>query len=456
MNWFQQAKAASVARIGAVVERLRPAIPPIRRPPKAGEVLFGEQTLATQMQRIGGQLTPRQLSNILRAADTGRIALLMDLANEARQKDTHLHSVIQTRELAVAGLPWQVVPPPNANRRERKAAEQVAEALSLSADVNAMITHMAGACYQGLAVCETIWHKADGVLYPASFLRLQARRFEYDLATGRLLWADPGQEPVDIRKDYPAKFVVHQPRITGDIPCREGLVRVLMWAALFRNWTLGDWLRLGELSWKPWRIGYYEKGASDEDIAALDKTLYSLATEGVARLPDGTRIDITTAKAGTSGSGRGTHNELFSVIGAEMSKAVLGQTLSTEQGDRGSQALGTVQERVRYDILEADAKSVSAAITRDVVQAMTWLNHGRTVRPGRFVLITDDTADLKSFGDGLKAVREAGVKRIPAAWARDRAGIPEAKEGEETLDDADTEAAAESKGSSDNKDKAHA
>lgn len=445
MSWLQ--KAASAVGIGRIFERA-----PSAAKARPGAVVIEDLPLSLQMQRIGGSLTPAQLSAILREADTGKICRLMDLANESRQKDTHLHSVVQTRELAVAGLPWQIAPPPNASRKEKKAAAQADEALRESADVDLLIAHLAGASYPGLAVSETVWGKSDGVLYPAAFLRLQARRFEYDMRSGRLLWADPGQPAVDIRQDFPVKFIVHQPRITGDIPCREGLVRVLTWAALFRNWTLGDWVRLGELAWKPWRLGTYEKSASQEDIDNLEAALRSLSTNGTAVLSDGTKISVEGSKNGGSSTGKSTHHELFSVIGAEMSKAALGQTLSTEQGERGSQSLGKVQERVRYDILEADAKSASAAMTRDVVQPMTWLNHGTGVRPGRFVLITDDAADLKSFGEGLQAVKGAGLRRIPADWARDRAGIPEAKEGEETLDDAD-EKPAESK---DDKDKADA
>src|SRR5262249_54993934 len=158
----------------------------------------------------------------------------------------------------------------------------------------------------------------------------------------------------------------HQPRITGDVPCREGLVRVLMWAALFRNWDIRDWLALGELAWKPWRTGGYTRGASEEDIDALIAILDAMSSSGVAVYPkDTAEVKIEWPKNPPAGGG--THKELADFLGAEMSKAVLGQTLTTEQGSKGSQALGRVHDQVRKDIREADARSVAATIRRDLI-----------------------------------------------------------------------------------------
>ena len=70
-------------------------------------------SLYYQHTRIGGSLTPEDVSNILRTADTGYMWRLADLANESRQKDCHLQSILGTREMAIAGM----VPVSSASQR---------------------------------------------------------------------------------------------------------------------------------------------------------------------------------------------------------------------------------------------------------------------------------------------------------------------------------------------------
>src|SRR5690606_24231377 len=118
-----------------------------------------------------------------------------------------------------------------------------------------------------------------------------------------------------------------------------------------------------------WRLGQYEKTADKKDIDALKLASRTLSTTGSAVFPATTKLTVEWPKGVGSTMGKSSHSELFGVMGAEMSKAVVGQTLSTEQGDRGSQSLGTVQERVRGDILAADAIGSAATLTKHLVRA---------------------------------------------------------------------------------------
>jgi phage gp29-like protein len=86
---------------------------------------------------------------------------------------------------------------------------------------------------------------------------------------------------VDLRTWFaPGKVLFYQPRVTGAEPNREGLARVLVWAALFRNWSVRDWVQLGELAWKPWRIGTYD-GADEKAISTLKTILRCVSTLGI-------------------------------------------------------------------------------------------------------------------------------------------------------------------------------
>lgn len=399
-----------------------------------------DQSLWDQFRRVGGSLTPTQVSSIIRQADGGNLQPLVDLANDARQKDCTLQSVLGTREKAVAGLDWQLVYPGISPKSSKGSRQKrfVEEQLLGSDSFSDVVEHLTGGSYYGHAVTEHVWTtNPKGQLVIGEFKCQPARRFGYRPLDGAFVWEDRGNVAAGIPLDsFPlGNFSISHPRITGDVPCREGLARVLMWAALFRNWDLSDWLKLGEIGWKPWRTGVYKKGASTEDIDNLAAILEGMSSSGYATHPETTEIKVEWPK----GQGmQASHKELFDTIGAEMAKAVLGQTLTTEQGSVGSQALGKVHNDIRIDILEADAKHVAAVITRDIVTPLVRLNFGERAEVPKFRFVTEEKEDLASFGDGIGKLVNAGL-RIPANWAREQAGIPHPEGDEEIIGVADVE-----------------
>ncbi len=125
---------------------------------------------------------------------------------------------------------------------------------------------------------------------------------------------------------------------------------------------------------------------------------------------------------------------LFDTLGAEMSKAVLGQTLTTEQGARGSQALGRVHDNVRRDLLEADAKAIAAVLKRDILAPLVRMNFGPDAMVPTFQFMTEDAQDMSAFFLSVLNLQTAGV-RVPQKWVRDELGIPEPEDGEELVGD---------------------
>lgn len=399
--------------------------------------------ISLQLGRIGGGLTPAQVSNIIRLADTGYIFQLVDLANDARQKDAHLQSVLQTREIAIQGLPWQVRPAKKGGRlKDRKQAEFVQDALKNCsgydnlAGFQDLISHVVGGDYYGHATAETLLVKDGAHIVPSAFSLISQRRFVFNLADGRLMqWDAGGGSPapypgIDLQKTYPGKFIQFQPRIVGDVQTREGLVRPLMWAALFRNWTLRDWLSLAELAWKPWRTGTYTKSASTEDIQNLTAALDNMTSAGVAVFPETAKIELHWAENSTKGNS--AHKELFDCMGAEMSKAVLGQTETTQASASSGYAQAKVHNEIRKDIRDARARAVAACITRDLVAPLVRMNFGADADIPSFEFLTEDAVDMVAFSTMLVNLNTVRMP-VPVSWVRDRLGVPEVEGDEEML-----------------------
>lgn len=397
------------------------------RAPK-GQVV-GEPPLWAHGARLGGGVTPQQITSIMRVADSGYPAQLVDFANECRQRDCHLQAVLASMELSLAGLGWQIATT-SKKARDKKAAKWIDEVLRALPGFPLLVAHLAGAIFYGYAAVEIVWGKKDGRLVPVDFVFVAPRRFRFDRDTGALLLADDGETAIDLAKTHANKFIFSFPRVNGDVRPREGLMRPLVWMSTMRNWTIADWLKTGEMSWKPWRIGKYKKTAAADDRLDLETVMRRMTTDLAAVIPDTT--DMVIEWPGGRGAVGATHEGLVKALAAEMSKAALGQTETTESSSSSGYAQAKVHDAVRRDILEARAKQIASDITRYLVGAMIRVNFGPDVVVPSFEFQTKDEINLDAFSQALLRLRDAGME-IPVAWAHDRAGIPEPKDGEAVL-----------------------
>jgi phage gp29-like protein len=393
--------------------------------------LVPDLALWNQAARIGGGITPARISSIIRQADAGEIRQLIDLSNECRQRDAHLQAVLGVSEESIAALPWQVVAPKDPRAKDTRAAEWVGQILRECPGMQRLIADLAGAVFYSYSVVEIVWTKEEGKLVPQRFVPVAPRRFKFRSIDGQLVFHDDGADEIVLEETHPKKFIISRPRVTGDVPTREGLMRVLVWMSVMRNWSIGDWMKTGELSWKPWRIGTYKKAtASKEDREDLETVMQRLTTDFSAVIPDSTEIAIEWP--GGAGMNRSTHGEIMTALSGEMSKAVLGQTETTQSSSSSGYAQAKVMDGVRKDLREARARQIGADLTRDLIEPLILLNFGTGVRCPRFEFITQDPVDLKSFSEAV--VNLTGTKlKIPQAWVREQAGIPEPEGDEEVL-----------------------
>ena len=125
--------------------------------------------------------------------------------------------------------------------------------------------------------------------------------------------------------------------------------------------------------------------------------------------------------------------EFVSYLDSRISIAVLGQTLTTEQGDRGSQALGNVHQTVREDIEESDARQLAGVLRRDFVIPVVALNHGMRKAYPRVVIQRKKSADAKLLGEVLEKLVPMGL-RVRADQVRSVLHLDAPADGDEVLE----------------------
>lgn len=409
--------------------------------------------LSQQYLHVGVQ-TPEDVSSLMRLADTGYIYRLCDFWEEQRNRDCHLHTVAHRREQALVTKDWQVVPA-SEKRRDLRIAAWAEDAIKAMGDVHHreardagldlrpladLIAHLNSATIHGFAASELLYVRNGRRVVPAGALPMAPRRFVYAQQDGSLRWWDatgpqtlyPGK---DILRDYPpGRFILHRPRVNGaGAGPREGLIRPLLWASLFRTWAMGDWLKLAELAWKPYRWGTYDpdKHAGDEDIGALETALQQLMAEGWATISNRTGLNIKFPD-NASAQGGGQHEALIRFMAEEMSKAATGHTLTVEEGKRGTARTAQTGENVSHHILEIDARALEGTIQRHLLAPLIRFNFGDVPLP-RFVFVTEQGVDSLALAQAIEKMRGAGLDGISAKWARAALGAPEPDVGEEVL-----------------------
>ncbi|MBI5189095.1 MAG: DUF935 domain-containing protein [Nitrospirae bacterium] len=333
-------------------------------------------------------LTPRRLTAILREADAGDLIRQMELFTEMEEKDAHLYSCLQTRKLAVAGRPWEVAPPAGRSGND-DAASFVNDALSGMDNFEESMMDLLDAVGKGFSVAEIIWEVTKGGVLPRALKKRPQKRFTFMsdggvFETPRLLTED---QPVHGVALVPDKFVTHVYRAGSDMPERGGLLRVLAWIYVFKNYAMKDWVSFCEVFGMPLRLGVYSPSASKEDRDALVRAVTNLGSDAAGVISESTRIEFVEA-AGKSGGG--PYRDLIEVLNKEISKAVLGQTLTTDVGNSGSLAAGLVHQGVRMDVARADARALERTINRDLVRPLVRFNLGPDVRPPRLRFIMDE------------------------------------------------------------------
>lgn len=387
------------------------------------------------------------VSAIMREADTGYMWRLCDLLEHYRNVDSHLQTVASRRERALADVPWQMIPASD-KRRDIRIAAWVEEALRAIGETRLKyveprsfadaVVHLNAGVIHGYGAGEMAWGRDGARLRPVAFLPMPPRRFVFSQQDALLRWYDvtgpqtpfPGK---DLLHDYPeGRFLVHRPRINGAVGTREGLIRPLVWAAVLRNWTLGDWHKLAELAWKPYRIGEYNKAKmASGDLDILEEALTLLTATGFALIPDSVKILMEYPK--NKGAGTDSlHKVLAEFLGGEMSKVTLGATLTVEEGSKGTARTAGVHADVSALVRDADARALEATIQRQLITALVRYNFGDVPVP-HFRFITEEGADLAALADALKKLGDMHLQ-IPAKWVRATFGIPEPEVGDELMD----------------------
>lgn len=315
---------------------------------------------------------------------------LVEMLTEMRETVPHLQSELSKRESSVAGVGWSISPAKTYGRgkRQEAKAQEIAEYVSMRMEnlkiLQDKLEHLCGAIYYGRSALEIVWSRDENGIGIGDLIDIYPQRLSYAKQGWRIhIYDEAGNEfeprlasfpGIDIRDEFPDRFVIHEPRTIGAVvPTRQGLGRVLVYCALFWKWNARDRMVFAEMFAKPWRIGIYDKSADQEDIDALTQQLAALSGYSTAVFPQGTKPEFLWPQGVGNSS---IHEKIHETWEREISKVVNGATLDAESGGGGSLARDEVKERTEYKLVSKDGNALEETWRRDVITPLVRKQYG--------------------------------------------------------------------------------
>lgn len=373
----------------------------VRPPHDVAEQLAPPPVIDRYPILIGQNLSMQYAASCARLCITGYRREWVDLLDELIQREPHGFAVVSQRILSVAGGRLEVsaaeceAGTPDA-ALAAEAAVLVERQIKALPDLQASLAHLLWSLYYGVAASEILWERDGSEWRAARLSPIHSRRLAYpDPGTWDLHVWDQGAVRLDVFnaptnapifglaiKDYPGKFIAHVARLRGDYPTRDGLgFELADWFLLKRMAARGAGTYLERFG-RPWATAAFATGADGskrpataEDIATAQAAMAGLGAGSLSSYvhPDNIAPTLLNPDSG-GGKSKLTYGEFIGLVNSEISKAVLGQTLTTEAGTSGSRALGDVHERSKLELARFDAANLADSLRRDLVAWIVKLN----------------------------------------------------------------------------------
>ena len=317
---------------------------------------------------LGYILTPRD-EVLMRRGGWQGLRVYQDLA-----RDGHAGSVLRKRRAAVISREWSV--DPASEDPQDVLAADIARAALKRVEFDRACQGLLAGVLTGLSVAEIIWEPAELTLdsgrkgtwiVPRAIKVKNPRRFIFDREERlRLRTREAPQHGIDLpdRKFVLLRYWAEE----NEDPYGRGLGHDLFWPIYFKRNGVALWNALIEKFGQPFVYAEYPSGTPEQERDTLVEALQNIARNAGLAVPAGTLIKVLEAGRGSSSGS--LHQDMIKAMNAEISKIVLGETLTTEMGENGARAASETHNEVREELAKADADLLSGVLNGSL---MAWI-----------------------------------------------------------------------------------
>ena len=272
-------------------------------------------------------------------------------------RDDQVHACFQQRRLAVVSTKWSVEPG-GEDSEDKRAAEALNDNLQ-ALQFDDICDQMLYGVFYGRGVAEVIWELDGSLVRIADIRPRDPFRFRHD-AKRRLLL----QEGMAAGRRMPAKkfWLLYRPGGVGSLGGGQGLAYYLYWPVYIKRNALSFWATFAEKFSSPSVKGIVPPMATEAEKQELLRACGTLGSEAAVVIPEGMQIELLEATR----RGGGDYKEFVAAMNQAISKVILSQTMTTDDGSSRAQAV--VHETVRDKIVKSDAELLCESFNRSAVK----------------------------------------------------------------------------------------
>ena len=344
------------------------------------------------------------------------------------RRDGQVHATFQQRRLALRSRPLSVEPG-GEDPASIAAADQLRTNLEQIAFDRASGLMSWGAFY-GYSVGECMFEIRDGKAWLSQVKARTPWRFRFSPA-GELRLLTRADMMNGVAMPARKFWITSWGADNDDEPYGLGLAHQLYWPVFFKKQGLGFWLRALEKFGAPTGKGTFPAGTPKAEQDKLLRAIHRMRMDGSIVVPEGVTVELLEAVRGTVD--QASFNR---AMNAEISKIVLGQTMTTDDGASLSQS--EVHMEVREELTDADAEELCESFMAGPAAWLTAWNF-----PGAKTPIVRRTAPedkvkaaklLTQQAEAVTAMKAAGYQPTPETegamfgdgWVRIAAEAPQA------------------------------
>jgi phage gp29-like protein len=327
--------------------------------------------------------------------------------------DAFVGGCADSRSAGVLSLSWAV----DKNKAQGRSAAFCQDILQ-RLNMPRLISEILSAPLFGYEVGEAVWQvRADNMVVPVSLQKKPNDWFAFD-GHERLLFRSR-QNPMG-ENIPPRKFLLATHKASWENPYGLAVLSRVFWPAAFKKGGLKFWTVFTEKYGMPHVVGKLPRGTGDTETNDLLYKLESMVQDAVAVIPDDSSVEIKDFAA--SGASVDAYERYLSYCKGEISVALLGQTLTTEVGDKGSFAAAKTHMQVRGDIVDGDKKIVENTINT-LIGWICDVNFPGEPKPV-FSMYAPEDVDL-DLAERDKVLTDCGVRFTPSYFQREYGLKPE-------------------------------
>lgn len=309
--------------------------------------------------------------------------------------DPHLYAVVQQRKGQITQLGWEVVNYTDSDGRYKEILSVLRRL-----EFQKIIGEMLNALLLGYSVLEINWKRKEDRIIPIDIIEKPQEWFGFD-----------NENEIKLRKSFGElenlprmKFLLCQHNATYNNPYGEKLLKKVYWIVNQKEIAGEMWQKLAERYGLPQLIGRYPSTATQADIDRLLENVEKMIEDNITVMSESDQIEYSESAKYNVGE---TYERLMDYYNAEISKAFLTVTLTTELRRTGSYKAAEIHKEMLEYIGMEDKKLVEKAFNT----MLSWyadLNWSPNEKRPRIKLERKERI-IESSVDRDQKLREMGV-----------------------------------------------